>query len=56
MHWVVGVELFNSLTALGFNGLQLLTQTTMKPFDRERNGLILAKRVRSGAGYSSDAA
>lgn len=40
---VVGVELFNSLTALGFHGLQLLTSTTMKPFDRERNGLVLGE-------------
>lgn len=40
---VVGVELYNSLTALGFHGLQLLTSTGMKPFDRERNGLILGE-------------
>lgn len=40
---VVGIELFNSLTALGFHGLQLLTPTAMKPFDRERNGLVLGE-------------
>ena len=40
---VVGVELFNVVTALGFHGLQLLTPDTMKPFDRARNGLLLGE-------------
>jgi len=40
---VLGVELCNSITALGFHGLQLLTTSTMKPFDRSRNGLILGE-------------
>jgi 3-oxoacyl-[acyl-carrier-protein] synthase-1 len=40
---VLGVELHNSLTALGFHGLQLLTNSTMKPFDRSRNGLVLGE-------------
>ncbi len=40
---VLGIELYNSITALGFHGLQLLTNSTMKPFDRSRNGLILGE-------------
>jgi 3-oxoacyl-[acyl-carrier-protein] synthase-1 len=40
---VLGVELCNSITALGFHGLQLLTSSAMKPFDRSRNGLILGE-------------
>jgi 3-oxoacyl-[acyl-carrier-protein] synthase-1 len=40
---VVGAELFNVLTALGFHGLQLLAPGNMKPFDRARNGLVLGE-------------
>lgn len=40
---VLGFEVFNSLTALGFHGLQLLTSGNMKPFDRERSGLVLGE-------------
>jgi 3-oxoacyl-[acyl-carrier-protein] synthase I len=40
---VVGIELFNEITALGFHGLELLTDAPMKPFDRARNGLILGE-------------
>ena len=40
---VLGVEVLNLITALGFNGLELLTPTAMKPFDRERNGLVLGE-------------
>ena len=40
---VLGIELHNCLTALGFHGLQLLTSSTMKPFDRSRNGLVLGE-------------
>ncbi|MGC3979816.1 MAG: beta-ketoacyl synthase N-terminal-like domain-containing protein [Steroidobacteraceae bacterium] len=40
---VLGVETFNSITALGFNGLQLLTPTAMRPFSPERNGLVLGE-------------
>jgi len=40
---VVGVEIFNSLTSLGFAGLQLLTRDGMRPFDSRRNGLILGE-------------
>ena len=37
---VVGVEMFNAVTALGFSGLQLITRDVMRPFDRRRNGLV----------------
>ncbi|HTP39218.1 MAG TPA: beta-ketoacyl synthase N-terminal-like domain-containing protein [Steroidobacteraceae bacterium] len=40
---VIGVESFNAITALGFNGLQLLTRTGMRPFSPERNGLVLGE-------------
>ncbi len=40
---VLGVETFNSITALGFHGLQLLTPTDMRPFSPERNGLVLGE-------------
>jgi 3-oxoacyl-[acyl-carrier-protein] synthase I len=36
---VVGVEMFNAVTALGFSGLQLITRDVMRPFDRRRGGL-----------------
>lgn len=37
---VVGVEMFNVVTALGFSGLQLITHDVMRPFDRRRGGLV----------------
>jgi 3-oxoacyl-(acyl-carrier-protein) synthase len=37
---VVGVEMFNAMTALGFSGLQLITRDIMRPFDRRRGGLV----------------
>jgi 3-oxoacyl-(acyl-carrier-protein) synthase len=37
---VVGVEMFNAVTALGFAGLQLITHDVMRPFDRARAGLV----------------
>jgi 3-oxoacyl-(acyl-carrier-protein) synthase len=37
---VVGVEIFNAVTALGFSGLQLLTRDVMRPFDKRRAGLV----------------
>ena len=40
---VLGIELCNSITALGFHGLQLLTSDTMKPFDKARSGLVLGE-------------
>ena len=36
---VVGAELFNVVTAAGFQGLGLLSASGMRPFDRDRDGL-----------------
>lgn len=40
---IVGVEFVNDTTTYGFQGLQLLSPTTMRPFDGERNGLVLGE-------------
>ena len=40
---VIGVELMNNITAQGFHGLGLLTRSVMKPFDRDRDGLVLGE-------------
>jgi len=40
---VLGVELCNAVTALGFSSLQLLSEETMRPFDRGQAGLILGE-------------
>jgi 3-oxoacyl-[acyl-carrier-protein] synthase-1 len=40
---IVGVELINDLTALGFAGLGLLTRDAMRPFDSRRDGLVLGE-------------
>jgi len=40
---VLGVEIINDLTALGFFGLGLLTRSTMQPFDPGRDGLVLGE-------------
>ena len=37
---VLGVELVNDLTALGFHALGLLSASDMKPFDPARDGLV----------------
>jgi 3-oxoacyl-[acyl-carrier-protein] synthase-1 len=42
---VVGVELFNNITAQGFSSLGLLTSSVMKPFDASRDGLVLGESV-----------
>lgn len=39
----MGVEMFNIITALGFHGLGLLAPDGMKPFDKERRGLVLGE-------------
>jgi len=40
---VLGVELLNDLTALGFLGLGLLSRSDMKPFDPAHDGLVLGE-------------
>ncbi len=40
---VIGVEMFNTITAMGFHSLNLLTPTRMKPFDKDRDGLMLGE-------------
>jgi 3-oxoacyl-[acyl-carrier-protein] synthase-1 len=40
---VLGVELVNDITALGFFGLGLLSRSTMKPFDPRRDGIVLGE-------------
>jgi 3-oxoacyl-[acyl-carrier-protein] synthase I len=40
---VVGIEFCNAVSALGFQGLQLITRDRMRPFDKRRNGLILGE-------------
>ena len=42
---VLGVELYNDMTALGFHGLGLLTRSVMKPFAADRDGLALGEGV-----------
>ena len=42
---ILGIELFNNVTALGFQGLGLLTSSVMKPFDENRDGLVLGEGV-----------
>ena len=40
---VLGVELYNDVTALGFYSLDLLTRSIMRPFDSARDGLVLGE-------------
>ena len=42
---IVGSEILNITTAYGFQGLELLTQTSMRPFDKRRDGLVLGEAV-----------
>ncbi len=42
---VLGVELYNDVTALGFYSLDLLTRSVMRPFDSARDGLVLGEGV-----------
>lgn len=42
---VLGVELYNDVSALGFHGLGLLTESVMTPFDANRDGLVLGEGV-----------
>jgi 3-oxoacyl-[acyl-carrier-protein] synthase-1 len=40
---VVGTEVFNRMTALGFKGLELLSPHGMRPFDKDRRGIVLGE-------------
>lgn len=54
---VLGVEVINHITALGFHGLGLLTRSVMKPFDAERDGLVLGEAASAlllGPGSAAD--
>ncbi|HEB28906.1 MAG TPA: beta-ketoacyl synthase [Porticoccus sp.] len=42
---VLGFELHNDLTTLGFYGLDLFSRTEMKPFDSSRDGMVLGEGV-----------
>ncbi len=42
---VVGIELGNSVTAMGFHGLELLAANGMRPFDTQRDGLVPGEAV-----------
>lgn len=40
---VVGLELFNEMTVLGFSSLELLSRHGMRPFATDRDGLVLGE-------------
>jgi 3-oxoacyl-[acyl-carrier-protein] synthase-1 len=40
---VLGTELFNRTTALGFKGLDLFSPHGMRPFDKDRRGIVLGE-------------
>ncbi len=42
---VVGVELYNDLSVMGFDSFMLLSRNKIKPFDRDRDGIILGEAV-----------
>ncbi|WGM40911.1 beta-ketoacyl synthase N-terminal-like domain-containing protein [Caulobacter sp. NIBR1757] len=42
---IVGLEIFNVITALGFQSLALLAPNGMRPFDAARAGLVLGEGV-----------
>ena len=42
---VLGLELFNPTTLEGFVSMQLLSQSSLKPFDAHRDGIILGEAI-----------
>lgn len=44
---VVGLEVFSFMMSSGFNAMQLLSSTNIKPFDNEREGMILGEGLAS---------
>ena len=42
---VLGVELYNELSIKGFDSFLLLTKDEIRPFDKERNGVILGEGI-----------
>ncbi len=40
---ILGTELFNRTTALGFRSLDLLAPNGMRPFDKDRRGIVLGE-------------
>ena len=42
---ILGVELHNAVTALGFHALGLLSNSVMMPFDPARNGMVLGEGI-----------
>jgi 3-oxoacyl-[acyl-carrier-protein] synthase-1 len=42
---IIGIERYNLTTAAGFCGLQLLSDDTLRPFDRERSGIVLGETI-----------
>ena len=42
---VLGVEFANRMTLAGFAGLDLLSHTAARPFDRDRDGLVLGEAL-----------
>ncbi|VAW90098.1 hypothetical protein MNBD_GAMMA17-1633 [hydrothermal vent metagenome] len=40
---VLGVEFYNEMTALGFEGLELISRAGMQPFNKNRDGLYLGE-------------
>lgn len=40
---VLGAEFYNETTVCGFSGLELISQKGMRPFDQNRDGLILGE-------------